>query len=403
LAGSGAVPLIFGLSPHLAVADAFFEAMSGLTTTGATVLSHIDDLPPSILYYRQQLNWLGGMGIIVLAVAVLPMLGVGGMQLYRAETPGPVKDAKLTPRIAETAKALWAIYMTITVACALLFWLGGMSLFDAVGHSFSVLATGGFSPHGASMAYYDRPVLDWIGTVFMYIAGANFALHFTAWRNRDLRTFFRDPEFKFYTGVVVVGTLIVSSILIYTGRYDVADSFRHGAFQVATFSSSTGLTTTDYYHWHGMLPALLMFISIIGGCAGSTAGGIKAIRVLMLLKQGYRELLRLIHPRGHFEVKLEDRVVDDRITSAVWGFFATYMAVFGIAMLLLMQDGLDQITAFSAVAACINNLGIAFGSVAQGFGHLSTGAKWLLSLLMLMGRLEVFTVLVLFTPAFWRR
>ncbi|WP_018718087.1 TrkH family potassium uptake protein [Arhodomonas aquaeolei] len=402
LAGSGAVPLVFGLSPHMSVADAFFESMSGLTTTGATVLSAIDALPPSVLYYRQQLNWLGGMGIVVLAVAVLPMLGIGGMQLYRAETPGPEKDAKLTPRIGETAKALWAIYAALTLACALAFWAGGMSLFDAIGHSFSVLATGGFSPHSASMGYYDRPLLDWIGTVFMYLAAVNFALHFAVWRGRDLSAFRRDPEFRFYTGLVLVATAGVSALLYFGGRYGLADAFRHGAFQVMTFSSNTGLVTTDYYDWSGMLPALLMFISIIGGSAGSTAGGIKAIRFLMLLKQGYRELLRLVHPRGHFDVKLGERVVDERITSAVWGFFATYMAVFGIAMLLLMQDGVDQVTAFSAVVACINNLGIAFGDVASGFADLSTWAKWLLSLVMLMGRLEIFTVLVLLTPAFWK-
>ena len=403
LALSGALPFMLAKSPHMTLADAVFETMSGLTTTGATVIHGIDHLPPSILYYRQQLNWLGGMGIIVLAVAILPMLGIGGMQLYRAETPGPVKDAKLTPRIAETAKALWYIYLGLTVACALAYWLGGMTPFDAIGHSFSTLATGGFSTHDASMAYYNSPVLDMIGAVFMFLAGVNFALHFAAWRYRKLSAYLADPEFGFYLGVVIISVIIVSLELLNTGAVPPSEVLRHAIFQVMTFITNTGLASTDYYNWPSFLPVLLMFVSIIGGCAGSTAGGIKVVRFQLMLRQGYRELLRLIHPQAQFLVKLGNRAVDDQVTTAVWGFFATYMAVFAIILLVVMGTGLDQITAFSSVVMAMNNLGIAFGSVSTGFGNISDTAKWALSLAMLMGRLEVFTVLVLFTPAFWRR
>lgn len=403
LAGCAALPLMLAEHPHLSLTDAYFESMSGLTTTGATVLTQIDSLPPSILYYRQQLNWLGGMGMIVLAVAILPVLGIGGMQLYRAETPGPIKDAKLTPRIAETAKALWYLYLGLTVAGILAFWAGGMTLFDAIGYSFASVSTGGFAPHSASMAYYNRPVLDYIGALFMFLGAVNFALHFNAWRLRRLREYIADPEFVFYIALLIGSILIVTGTLYYENVYSLTDNLRHAIFQVVTFSTSTGLATTDYYNWPSFLPVLLMFIGIIGGCAGSTAGGVKAVRFLLMFKQGYRELLRLIHPQGHFMVKLGNRGVDDRITTAVWGFFATYMAVFALILLGLLATGLDQITAFSAVACCINNLGLAFGTASNGFASVSDAAKWLLSLAMLMGRLEIFTVLVLFLPAFWRR
>lgn len=403
LAGCAALPLMLAEHPHLSVTDAYFESMSGLTTTGATVLTQIDSLPPSILYYRQQLNWLGGMGMIVLAVAILPVLGIGGMQLYRAETPGPIKDAKLTPRIAETAKALWYIYLGLTVACILAYWAGGMTLFDAIGYSFSTVSTGGFAPHGASMAYYNRPVLAYIGALFMFLGAVNFALHFGAWRHRRLRAYFTDPEFVFYIALLIGSILIVASTLYFASVYPLADDLRHAIFQVVSFSTSTGLSTADYYHWPSFLPVLLMFIGIIGGCAGSTAGGIKAVRFLLMFKQGYREMLRLIHPQGQFIVKLGNRGVDDHITTAVWGFFAAYMAVFALILLGLLGTGLDQVTAFSAVVACINNLGIGFAGINNGFAQVSDAGKWMLSLAMLMGRLEIFTVLVLFLPAFWRR
>lgn len=400
---AGAVPLMLASAPHMGLTDAMFESMSGLTTTGATVLSGIDDLPVSIRYYRQQLNWLGGMGIVVLAVAVLPMLGVGGMQLYRAEMPGPLKEDKLTPRIAETAKALWYIYLGLTAACALAYWFGGMSAFDAVGHSFSTISTGGFSTHDASMGYFDSPVLDLIGSVFMILSGLNFALHYLAWRRRSLRPYLTDPENVFYLKLLLVALCIVGGGLYLAYGMGLGESLRHGLFQLATFSTNTGLATTSYYQWPGFVLVLLMFISCIGGAAGSTAGGMKVMRFLLLFKQGMREIARLVHPRAQLPVKLGEVAVAPGITSAVWAFLALYVAMFALFMLILMATGVEPFTAFSAVVATINNLGIGAGDVSAGFGHLAPLAKWTLVMSMLMGRLEIFTVIVLFFPAFWRR
>jgi len=402
LAIAGAVPLVLGTHVNMSFTDASFESMSGLTTTGATVLSGIDHLPLSIRFYRQQLNWLGGMGIIVLAVAILPMLGIGGMQLYKAEVPGPEKD-KLTPRIAETSKALWYIYLALTVACALGYWLAGMSAFDAIAHSFSTISTGGFSTHDASFGYFDNPTIDVVGSVFMILSGMNFALHYLAWRGRTLRAYWADAEFRFYIVLLAAALAVIVMGLTQSQTLPFWGALRHGLFQLATFTTNTGLATTDYYHWPADVLFTLMIMSILGGCAGSTAGGIKMVRALLLAKQGRREVARLIHPRSVTHVTLGGRAVADDVASGVWGFFAVYMAVFGALMLVLMTTGLDQVTAFSAMVATINNLGIGIGGVSTGFGSLAPLAKWALFLSMLMGRLEVFTVLVLFFPSFWRR
>ncbi|APZ44370.1 TrkH family potassium uptake protein [Acidihalobacter ferrooxydans] len=400
----GAIPLALAVHPHLSITDAVFESVSGLTTTGATVIVGLDRLPKSILFYRQELEWLGGMGIIVLAVAVLPMLGVGGMQLYRAETPGPIKDAKLTPRIAETAKALWYIYLGLTVACAVAYWLSGMDPFDAISYSFATVSIGGFAPHDASMGYFDSPLIESVAIVFMLLAGANFGLHFYAIRRRSLRPYLEDSEFRTYATVLALLAVIVVGYL-YLNRYfgSFGEDFRQGLFQAVSIGTTTGFTTTSYHHWPGFLPALLIFASFIGGCAGSTGGGIKVVRFLLLIKQGLRELHRLIHPNAEFAVKIGRRPVDDRILDAVWGFFAAYVATFSLIMLALMATGLNQITAFSAVAACMNNLGPGLGAVGDNYAHINPVAKWLLCFAMLFGRLEVFTPLVLFTPGFWRR
>jgi trk system potassium uptake protein TrkH len=400
----GAIPLALAAHPHLSITDAVFESISGLTTTGATVIVGLDVLPKSILFYRQELEWLGGMGIIVLAVAVLPMLGVGGMQLYRAETPGPIKDAKLTSRIAETAKALWYIYLGMTIACGLAYWLAGMDVFDAVAYSFSTVSIGGFAPHDASMGYFNNPLIEAVAIVFMLLAGANFGLHFFAIRRRSLRPYLEDSEFRTYFTVLAVLAVITVGYLYLTGHFGgFGDDLRHGLFQAVSIGTTTGFTTSAYHQWPGFLPALLIFASFIGGCAGSTGGGIKVVRFLLLLKQGGRELMRLVHPNAQFAVKIGRRPVDDRVIDAVWGFFAAYVATFSIIMLALMATGLDQVTAFSAVAACMNNLGPGLGSVGENFANLNPIAKWLLCLAMLFGRLEVFTPLVLFTPGFWRR
>lgn len=400
----GALPFIFVAELPLSFTDAVFESLSGLTTTGATVIIGLDGLPRALLYYRQQLQWLGGMGIIVLAVAILPMLGIGGMQLYRAETPGPIKDAKLTPRITETAKTLWFIYVTLTLLCGGAYWLAGMTPFDAVAHAFSTVAIGGFSTHDASIGYFDSPLVMLIAVVFMLLSGANFTLHFVAVQGLDLRIYWQDDEFRAY--ITVISTVAVITI-IYLGLTSTFgehhEALLHGVFQVVSIATTTGFTTTEYFAWPGFLPVLLLFTSFVGGCAGSTGGGMKVIRFLLLYKQGLREILRLIHPTAQVPVKLGGKAVSERVIDAVWGFFALYVVSFTVMLLSLMATGLDQITAFSAVAACINNLGPGLGEVGANFASINDPAKWVLCFAMLLGRLEIFTLLVLLTPAFWRR
>jgi trk system potassium uptake protein TrkH len=399
----GAAPLFFSDSLSLTFTDAVFESMSGLTTTGATVLTGLDDLPVSILYYRQQLQWLGGMGIIVLAVAVLPMLGVGGMQLYRAETPGPVKDTKLTPRITETAKALWYVYLAFTVTCMVVYRLAGMGWFDALCHAFSTVAIGGFSTHDLSIGYFDSAAIDLVAVFFMFLAGINFSLHFFAWRYVSVKHYFQDPEFRSYSYMLISLSAVVILILyVYRGYVDAGQTFINGLFQAVSIATTTGFTTEKFAIWPGALPVLLIFSSFIGGSAGSTAGGIKVIRWLLVYKQGVREIMRLVHPSAEIPVKLGTKAVPHRVVDAVWGFFSVYIIVFGVMLLLIMSTGLDQVTAFSAVAATLNNLGPGLGGVASGFMSLTDTAKWISVAGMLLGRLEIFTLLVLITPTFWR-
>ena len=404
LGSAGGIPLYLSGINNISVTDAVFEAISGLTTTGATVIVGLDNLPHSILFYRQQQQWLGGMGIIVLAVAVLPMLGIGGMQLYRAETPGPVKDTKLTPRITETAKALWYIYLGLTISCGLAYWLAGMNTFDAISHAFSTVAIGGFSTHDASMGYFQNPGIELIAIIFMLLSGANFALHFASWRHKRLTPYLHDTEFKTYLMVLFSVSVVTISYLLFTKTFEsTSEGIIEGLFQVVSIGTTTGFTTQEYYTWPGFLPVLLLYISFMGGCAGSTGGGIKVIRILLLFKQGARELRRLVHPSGQFTVKIGKKPVPDNVIEAVWGFFAAYFAISALMILVLMASGLNQDTAFSAVAACLNNLGPGLDQVGQNFASINDFAKWVLCLAMLLGRLEIFTLLVLFTPGFWRK
>ncbi len=404
LSAIGALPFMLSEQPHLTVTDAVFESVSGLTTTGATVIVGLDGLPESILYYRQQLQWLGGMGIIVLAVAVLPMLGIGGMQLYRAETPGPMKDAKLTPRITETAKALWYIYLGMTVVCALGYWVAGMTMFDAIGHAFSTVAIGGFSTHDASMGYFDSTTIDLIAVFFMFAAGVNFSLHFVAFRQRSLAGYFLDSEFKFYAALVGAVVVVVIAGLYHDRVYDDPwDAVVQGLFQAVSIGTTAGFTTAEFYNWPGFLAIVLLFASFVGGCAGSTGGGIKVIRLLLLIKQGVREITRLIHPSAQIPVRVGDKTISSRVVEAVWGFFALYVASFTAMYLALAMTGIELMTAFSAVAACINNLGPGLAGVGANYADLQISAKWILCFAMLLGRLEIFTLLVLLSPAFWRR
>jgi len=400
---AGALPLALADSVEVTVTDAIFESMSGLTTTGATVLVGLDELPRAVLFYRQQLQWLGGMGIIVLAVAILPMLGIGGMQLYRAETPGPIKDRKLTPRITETAKALWFIYLGFTLACGLCYWLAGMSVFDAIAHAFSTVAIGGFSTHDASIGHFGDPQVMVVAVVFMLLSGINFALHFIAWHNLNLLVYWSDAEFRAYTFIIAMVALITIVYLHFTHTFQGSEALLHGIFQVVSIATTTGFTTTEYFAWPGFLPVLLLFTSFIGACAGSTGGGMKVIRCLLLYKQGKREIIQLIHPNAQVPVKLGKKAVPESVINAVWGFFALYVAAFTVMLLLLMATGLDQVTAFSAVAACINNLGPGLGDVGANFAHINAPAKSILCFAMLLGRLEVFTLLVLLAPSFWQR
>ena len=397
----GALPLWLYSPLDLSVPAAIFESMSGLTTTGATLIVGLDRLPHSILFYRQQMQWFGGMGIIVLAIAVLPILGIGGQQLFKAETPGITKE-KLTPRIAQTAKALWFIYVGLTAACGFAYWLAGMGGFDAITHAFSTVAIGGFSTHDNSIGFFESSLIELIATVFMLISAVNFALHFVALRKLDVGHYARDEEFRVFLWIMLVLTVVTSGYLYSSGTSDATDSFVNGLFHVVSIGTTTGFTSEAYFEWPGFLPILLLFASFAGGCTGSTAGGMKVLRVTLLVKQGIRELERLVHPNAKIVVKVGRQTMSTRMMELVWGFFAAYVALLTIMLLLLMAAGHDQVTAFSAVVACLNNLGPGLGYVAANYSSLDDFSYVVLSVAMLFGRLEIFTLLVILTPAFWR-
>lgn len=403
LGSVGALPFLFSERPNLTVTDAFFESFSGLTTTGATTLVGLDTLPKAILFYRQMLQWLGGMGIIILAVAILPILGVGGLQLYRAEMPGPLKDNKMRPRIAETAKTLWLLYVILTIACALSLWWAGMDLFDAISHSFSTISLGGFSTHDASIGYFDNHRINTIITIFLLISGCNFTLHFALLSRRSLFGYWRDPEFRMFILVqltlVGICTLVLWQHNIYSSGIT---TLNQAFFQGVSMATTAGFTTDGISHWPLFLPVLLLCSSFIGGCAGSTGGGLKVIRILLLSLQGTRELKRLVHPNAVYTITLGSRALPERILEAIWGFFSAYALVFIISMLAVIATGVDDFSAFAAVVASLNNLGPGLGVVANNFTTMNDTAKWILIVTMLFGRLEVFTLLVLITPTFWR-
>lgn len=402
LSAVSALPFIIG--PHLDFAEAYFEATSAFTTTGATVIPHLDDLPRSVLFYRQELQWLGGIGIVVITIALLPLLGMGGMQLYRAETPGPMKDEKLTPRIAHTARSFWMMYSSLTVLCMLAYMLAGVSPFEAVMHSFSTLSTGGFSSHDKSIGFYNSLAVEIITEVFMLLGAMNFGVHFIAIRKRSLRYYLANSEIMTFLGIIAVVILCIAAILTTHQTYDgFLTSLRHASFQTISIITSTGYLTEDFSAWPSSLPVLLLFISFIGGCSGSTAGGMKVIRIMLLFKQAHNEILKLIHPSMVRPIRIAGRVYPTEVLHGVWGFFSLYVAVFCLLILILMAGGLDQITAFSAVATCLNNLGPGLGAISTNFVFIPDWQKLLLAISMLLGRLELFTVLILLSPAFWRR
>jgi len=403
LASFGALPFVFSKDHSLSLTNAFFESMSGLSTTGATILTNLDSLPESTLYYRQQLQWLGGMGIVVLAVAIMPMLGIGGMQLYRAETPGPMKDSKLTPRITESAKALWYIYLGLTVMCIAAYWVAGMSLFDAICHAFSTVAIGGFSTHDDSLGFFDNSAIEIIAMFFMLLASANFSLHFLAWRNRSFKPYRHDSEYRFFLFILLLASLVLVCSLIAQGIYeDKWQAVRQGMFHLVSIVTTTGYTSDGFAWWPGALPVMLILLSFMGGCAGSTAGGMKVMRIQMMYKQGRKEIVRLIHPNAVLSIKSGKQVISDQIISTVTAFFSMYILCYALTGFALSAVGLDWVTAFSAAAACLNNLGPGLGDVALNYAEINNAAKWILSFAMLLGRLELFTLLVLFTATFWR-
>ena len=389
--------------PYLSFSAALFEATSGLTTTGATIIVGLDGLPRSVLFYRQLLQFLGGMGIVILAVAILPMLRVGGTQLFRAESTGPSKDTRLTPRIAETAKALWTVYFVLTLLCALAYWLAGMSLFDAVCHAMSTTSTAGFSTHDASFGYWANPIIDSVAIVFMILGGINFGLHYVAWRRATTTVYFGDSELRAYLRIIFGASVIVTLALWLGGSFSgLGESFRHASFQVVSNLTTTGYATTGFDHWAGLAPLLLLGLAFIGGCSGSTSGGIKVARVMMMLRQGFREVRQLVHPKGQFVVKMGGRRVSESVVLSVSGFVGLWMLCFVVLVLAMNLTGLDILSSFGAATATLTNLGPGLGEVAGSFAGVNSGAVWLGIVAMILGRLEVFTVLVLLMPGFWK-
>jgi trk system potassium uptake protein TrkH len=400
-----AVPLLLAI-PGITFTDAFFETMSGLSTTGATVLTGLDDLPPSINLWRHALCWYGGMGIIVLVVAILPLLGVGGMQLYKAETPGPIKNEKITPRITQTAKALWFVYFLITVACIVSLKFAGMDWFDAVCHAFAAMALGGFSTHDASVGYYDSVPIEFVLIVFMLIAAMNFARHFMAWQQKSLRTYATDSEAKAMLTVIGLSTLGLSFYVWYERVYaGFFESLRHVAFNLVSIATDCGFVSQDYAVWPVFAPMWILMLSCYCANVGSTGGGIKMFRTLVLFRQAGRELMLLVHPQAVRPVKIAGQVVQNQIVFAVLAFVVLYFGTVVVLTFSLLASGLDFVSSFSAIIACINNAGPGLGVVgpANNYQSLSDFQTWVCAFAMLLGRLEIFSVLVLFTPSFWRK
>ena len=405
MAAIATVPLMLAI-PGLSFTDAFFETMSGLTTTGATVLTGLEHLPASVNLWRHALNWFGGMGIIVFAVAILPLLGVGGMQLYKAETPGPMKDSKLTPRIAGTAKALWLVYCGITLACILALRAAGMGWLDAVCHAFAALSLGGFSTYDASVGQFDSPLIEGVLIVFMLLAAMNFATHFLAARGRSLVAYWRDVEARTLLALIAASTLVCATYLWLVGTYEAwPQALRHVAFNLVSIATDCGFVSLDYEQWPIFVPMWMLFLSCFAASSGSTGGGIKLFRALVLVRHAQGELQRLVHPAAVNPVRVGGAVISPNIAGAVLGFIFLYAFTVCELTFFLMASGMDFISAFTAIIACINNAGPGLGLAgpAQNYQGLSDFQTWICSLAMLAGRLEIFTLFVLFTPYFWRR
>jgi len=403
LSAIAALPL-YSYIPGLSFTEAYFEATSGLTATGATVLSNLDQLPPSLNVWRTELHWIGGLGIIVLAVAILPMLGVGGRELFRAEIPGPMKETKLTPRITQTAKGFWAIYVALTGLCFLAYHWAGMGWLDALMHAFSTMALGGFSSHDASLGYFNSPLIEAVAIVFMFVAGINIATHFLALQRRSLSAYLRDIEARAFVTVLLGSMLGLTLFLWARGVYpDFLTSLRYASFNTASVATTLGFSNTDYGQWPLFAPLWMLFLCTFVACSGSTGGGIKMIRARLLVEQMFRETTGLIHPHAELPVRVGDAVVPNQIVFAVLAFMSFYGASLVTIVLLLVLTGLDLVTAVSAGVACLNNTGPGLGQVgpATTYAVLNDLQTWVCSFAMLLGRLELFTLIVVFTPHFW--
>jgi len=399
------IPLLLVI-PGLSLTDAYFETMSGMTTTGATVLTGLDNLPPAINIWRHELNWLGGLGIIVLAVAVLPLLGIGGRQLFKAETPGPMKDAALTPRIADTARNLWVVYVVVTLLCVASLKWAGMNWLDAVCHAFSAMGLGGFSTHDASVGYFNSPLIEMVMVVFMLFAVVNFATHFLAWRGKSVSIYGHDAEAVAALGLILASCAGIAFFLWWSGSYaSLMSALRYATFNVVSIATSSGYASTDYAQWPIFAPLWMMFLTAIAASSGSTGGGIKMIRTLVLVKQAGREFLKLLHPAAVNPMKIGGHVVPNNIVFAVLGFIFLYFMVIVTLTFILLISGMDFISAFTAVLASVNNCGPGLGTVgpASNYQGLTDFQTWVCTFGMLVGRLEIFTVLILFTPRFWQR
>ena len=395
----GSLPFILDKDLSLSFVDALFESISGWTTTGATIIDDLENLSPSILIYRQMLQWLGGMGIVILALAILPMLGVGGMQLYKAESTGPIKDNKISPRIAETAKSLWRVYIGLTIACALLYFFAGMSIFDSVAHSFSTIAIGGFSTYNDSIGHFNSPIIEFVCIIFMLLAALNFILHFLAMKSGSIAIYFKDTEVRSFTFIIII---FLSLIYVFHLVNNSDIPLRHIIFQLISFITTSGFTSTSYESWPSFIVFTLLLVSFFGACAGSTGGGIKIIRVVLVLKLLKKGLLRTLHPTAQVPVKINDQALSDEVASNIYDFIVFYILSYMILSFLLLIFGNDIATSFSSVASCLNNLGPAIGDAVNSYSSLSTSSKYVLSFTMILGRLEIYTLLIILTPYFWK-
>ena len=395
----GSVP--FYLSGMSAI-DSFFESMSGITTTGATVIANIDILPESILFYRQLLQWMGGMGLIVLAIAVMPLLGIGGGQLYKTEIPGAMKEQKLTPRIKETAQALWVIYLGLTVACCLMYYINGMTFFDAVSHAMSTVAIGGFSTHNESIGFYNSISIEFICMVFMLLSSFSFTLHYFAIYKRKPLKYIYDPELRFFISIIVL-ILVFSSLISVFSDSSVSPSSWELLFHTISMVTTTGFSSSDTANWPFSISFLLLVGAFIGACSGSVGGGVKSWRVMIMLNHAYSNIMKIIHPNSVISLKIGTRNVGDDVATSVWGFFSIYVISFVLLLIAVLTTGLDLESAFSAIGACLNNLGPGLGSVSDNYADINSASKSILAFAMLLGRLEIFTLLVIMTPMFWAK